>query len=91
MVKGISRRVIVVKSPDPKVFEEAIFVLREDFIRQRNAEQVMDEARRAASEYLKKCGAGKKKSRQRILPTVIVGLSGVAASIAWLAARFIGV
>ena len=91
MVKGTSRRVIVVKSPDPKVFEEAIFVLREDFIRHRNAEQVLDEARRAASDYLKKCSNGKKKSRQRILPTVIVGLSGIAASIAWLAARFIGV
>lgn len=30
MVKGISRQVIVVRSPDPKLFEQAIFILRED-------------------------------------------------------------
>lgn len=29
MVKGISRQVIVVQSPDPKLFEQAIFILRE--------------------------------------------------------------
>ena len=37
MVKGISRQVIVVHSPDPKLFEQAIFILRED------TKQVTDE------------------------------------------------
>lgn len=32
MVKGITKQVIVVKSPDPKLFEEAIFILREDAV-----------------------------------------------------------
>ena len=31
VVKGVSKRVIVVKSPDPKIFEQAIFIIREDF------------------------------------------------------------
>ena len=30
MVKGISRRVIVVDSPDPRMFEQAIFILHGD-------------------------------------------------------------
>ena len=30
MVKGVARRVVVVKSPDPKQFEQAIFLLREE-------------------------------------------------------------
>ena len=30
MVNGTSRQVIVVHSPDPKLFEQAIFILRED-------------------------------------------------------------
>ena len=30
LVKGISRRVIVVDSPDPKLFEQAIFIIRND-------------------------------------------------------------
>ncbi len=91
MVKGTSRRVIVVKSPDPKVFEEAIFVLREDYARHRSAEQVMEEARRAAGEYLKKCAAGRKRSGQRILGPLIAVAGALAASAAWLTAHFIGI
>ena len=30
MVKGISRQVILVHSPDKKLFEQAIFILRDD-------------------------------------------------------------
>ena len=30
MVKGINKRVIVVKAPDPRLFEQAIFIMRED-------------------------------------------------------------
>lgn len=30
MVKGISRQVIVVQSPNPKLYEQAIFILRDD-------------------------------------------------------------
>lgn len=29
MVKGITRQVIVVKSPDPKLFEQAIFLVKD--------------------------------------------------------------
>lgn len=30
MVKGVNRRVIIVPAPDPRYFDEAIFVLRSD-------------------------------------------------------------
>lgn len=40
MVKGISRQVIVVRSPDPRLFEQAIFILKDDAVR----EGVTDEA-----------------------------------------------
>ena len=30
MVKGITRQVILVKSPDPRLFEEAIFIVKEE-------------------------------------------------------------
>jgi hypothetical protein len=83
VVKGINRRVIVVKSPDPKVFEEAIFVVREDFLRHRSPDQVMAEASRAAGEYLKKTVGGGKKRRSRIIGPLI-GIAGMAAaSVAW--------
>ena len=32
MVKGISRQVIVVQSPEPKMFEQAIFILKDEAI-----------------------------------------------------------
>ena len=32
MVKGISKQVIVVNSPDPQLFEQAIFILNEDAV-----------------------------------------------------------
>ena len=34
MVKGISKQVIVVHSPDPKLFEQAIFILKEGAVGQ---------------------------------------------------------
>ena len=32
MVKGISRQVLVVQGPDPKLFEQAIFILKEEAV-----------------------------------------------------------
>lgn len=40
MVKGISRQVIVVHSPDPQLFEQAIFILKDNASR----EGISDEA-----------------------------------------------
>ena len=40
MVKGISRQVIVVHSPDEKLFDQAIFILKENAV----ARGVTDEA-----------------------------------------------
>lgn len=33
LVKGISRQVIVVHAPEPKLFEQAIFILKEDALK----------------------------------------------------------
>ena len=32
MVKGVSRQVIVVHSPDPKLFDQAIFILKDNAV-----------------------------------------------------------
>ena len=55
MVKGITRQVIVVKSPDPKLFEEAIFIVKEEAMNREgvSAEQILKQARQAADGYLK--------------------------------------
>ena len=53
MVKGTSRRVIVVESPDPEYFEQAIFIVRNDVYERRGvtAQQVLGEACRIARGY----------------------------------------
>lgn len=46
MVKGISRQVIVVQSPEPKLFEQAIFFLRTDAVGEGITEDsLMEEAK----------------------------------------------
>lgn len=56
MVKGIHRQVIVVKSPDPKLFDQAIFLLKEEVVQGEgvSAEQVLDQAQRAAKDYVRR-------------------------------------
>jgi len=51
MVKGISRQVIVVQSPEQKIFEQAIFILKDDAVKDGiTDDQLLAEARRAAGE-----------------------------------------
>lgn len=55
MVKGVSKRVIVVRSPDPKLFEQAIFIVREDALRGGvTADRVVEEAKRVAGRYVRR-------------------------------------
>lgn len=59
MVKGISRQVIVVQAPEPKMFEQAIFILKENAVGEGiTDEALLKEAQRAIY------GAGKKDRRR---------------------------
>jgi len=53
VVKGTSKRVVVVKSPDPKFFEQAIFILREDLRERGGGSEILREAQRVADDYVK--------------------------------------
>lgn len=55
MVKGISKQVIVVHSPDPKLFEQAIFILKEGAVGQ---DGITDEA------LLKEAGQAMRNQRR---------------------------
>ncbi len=48
MVKGISRQVILVHAPDTKLFDQAIFILKEEAVREGiTDEALMKEAQQA--------------------------------------------
>lgn len=58
MVKGISRQVIVVHSPDPELFDQAIFILK-DKVAQHGVSD--DDLMRQAQEALRASGVRKRK------------------------------
>ena len=62
MVKGVSRRVIVVESPDPRIFEQAIFILPTDGGGV-SSRQLVDQAVRIARSYAR--GQGGTRTRWR--------------------------
>lgn len=93
MVKGITRQVILVKSPDPKLFEEAIFIVKEEALAREgvSADQVIRQARQAADGYVKSGRTWNRqlgRSRWTYAP-LWAGLGAAAASAVWGAALFL--
>lgn len=89
MVKGISKRVIVVKSPDPRLFEQAIFIMREDAFRQPgvSADQILKEAQQVASGYARR-NTPLRKVFGRIPAPVYAAAGALAATAAWAVALY---
>ena len=84
MVKGITRQVVLVKSPDPRLFEEAIFIVKEEAAAREGVsdQQVLKEARRAADGYLKRSRAWNRRLER--LPAPLWAAAGaLAASAGW--------
>ena len=55
MVKGVSRQVIVVHSPDPKLFDQAIFILKDEAVKEGITEEaLLKEAQQVIRGPLKK-------------------------------------
>lgn len=84
MVKGVSRQVIVVRQPDTKLFEQAIFLLREDALGKDGLtdRQILKEACTVADRFVKNKG-GKRPHRQ--LSGLFCMLTGAGITgLAWL-------
>lgn len=66
MIKGMSRRVIMVESPDPELFENAIFIMKNDaFTKGAEPEDILRQARQIADDYVR---ANIEKKKRRIPP-----------------------
>ena len=89
MVKGISRRVVVVEAPDQRFFEQAIFIVRNDAAGNGvTSRELVEEARRVAKNY---AGGGKTGRRMGELNPAIYALMGAAAiGLMWLAVSLAG-
>lgn len=89
MVKGITRRVIVIKSPDPRLFDEAIFIVSEDAMRKGGVTgaEIIKQAEEVADTYVQN------HIKKGILPTIpppAFAVAGAAlASLVWLAVQYL--
>lgn len=81
MVKGISRRVIVVDSPAPQIFEQAIFILRTDGGGV-SSQQLVDQAVRIAKNYAR-C-QGLPRRRVRVPGWLWAAIGAAAIGLTWL-------
>lgn len=81
MVKGISRQVIVVHAPDPKLFEQAIFILRDEAI---GKEGITDEALLKEAKRLISIPNGGKKNRLLFAGPVWACGGALLTGIVWL-------
>ena len=81
MVKGISRQVIVVHSPDPKLFEQAIFILKDDVVSQGVTDDLL--LKEAQKTIRGAAGADKKRKLSMYGPVWAAG-GAVLTGLAWL-------
>ena len=81
MVKGISRQVIVVHSPDRKLFEQAIFILNEHAV---GTEGITDELLLKEAQQAIRSAGGEKKRWHRVSGPVWAFGGAALTGIAWL-------
>ncbi len=78
MVKGCSKQVIVVHSPEEKLFEQAIFILKD------NVTDVTDDALMKEASRLIQSGAGKKSPPLYAYGPVWACGGALVTGVAWL-------
>ena len=90
MVKGISRRVVVVDSPDQRFFEQAIFIARNDAAGEGvTARELVEEAKRVARNYAGGDHGRLSRAWRDLTPAVytLIGAGGIG--LVWLLATMV--
>ena len=86
MVKGISRQVILVQSPDQKLFEQAIFILKEDAL---HGDGVTDEALLKEANRLIRNDRIEKKRKLYLYGPVWAAGGAIVTAAVWAASHFL--
>ncbi len=86
MVKGVSRQVIVVHSPDPKLFDQAIFILKDDAV---GRDGITDEALMKEAKRLINTTAPSRKSRFYYAGPVWACFGALITACLWMITAFL--
>ena len=81
MVIGISRQVIVVHSPDQKLFDQAIFILNDDAI---GKDGITDEMLLKSADKLLRDSTGKNRRRKTLYGPAWACGGGLMIGLIWL-------
>ena len=90
MISGVTKRVIMVKTPDPDYFDQVLFILNENAMQNKgvSSKQALDEAEEIAKGYFRAIACARPKGRfRRMLFPLACAMGGAAATAA--AALFI--
>ncbi len=92
VVKGTTKKVIVVRSPDPKIFEQAIFIVRGDFLASGgSADSVLKEAEKVANDYIKESVGERKNIAEQIPAPLFAVLGAMFIVLVWCGLKMVGV
>ena len=90
MVKGISRRVVVVDSPDQRFFEQAIFIVRNDAAGEGvTSKELVEEARRVARNYAGGDHGRLSRAWRELSPAVYTLMGAGGIGLVWLIAALV--
>jgi hypothetical protein len=89
MVKGVSRRVIVIKSPNLHLFDEAIFIVKEDALREGGVTgtEIIKQAQEVADNYVRQ--HLKKRLMSRIPAPAFAAFGAAFTALIWLLTQLI--
>ncbi|MBR5783103.1 MAG: hypothetical protein IKY33_02630 [Clostridia bacterium] len=75
MIKGIGKRVVVLTDPNSKIYEQAIFILRQDRPDIPCDRSMLDEAERIINTHIFASAMRPRRRRQPWLPVLIISIT----------------
>lgn len=84
-LRGTTRRVIVVRSPDPSIFEQAVFIVSDDYLHTpgKSQTELLRRAREAAGKYAAE-QLPAKRARVQLIPLLTAATAAVLLTLTLL-------
>lgn len=80
MVKGVSRQVIVMQSPEPQLFDQAIFILRDEAV----GKGITEDALMKEAKHLLNSGKYEKRGGRVVSEPFWICVGAILTGIVWL-------